>query len=134
MNTVAERTDIRNANDVRKMVDAFYGKVREDDILGVIFDQIAEVNWTEHLPVMYQFWQTILLHQEGYRGNPIEAHVRLDANMRFEHNIGLAAIDFERWLFLFDMTIDDMFEGPRAEMAKRGARRMGDHMQSALKL
>lgn len=127
-------TDIRSIEDVQEMVDAFYEKVRADDILGVIFDQIASVNWQVHLPLMYQFWSTVLLHREGYRGNPVEVHVRFDAEMRFEHGVGLERVDFERWLQLFRETIDERFNGRRAEMAKRGAERMGEHMLNALML
>ena len=134
MSMIAERTDIQDAADVREFVDAFYNKVRRDEILSVIFDHVAGVDWGNHLPQMYQFWETILLHREGYRGNPIETHVQLDADMRFDHGIGLAAIDFDRWLALFCDTIDQRFEGRRAEMAKRGATRMADHMQRALSL
>ncbi len=132
MKTVAQLTDIENEADVRLFVDAFYAKVRSDAILGIIFDTMARVDWDDHLPIMYQFWQTILLHQEGYRGNPIEAHVQLDAAMRFEYGVGLAAEDFDRWLYLFEETVDQMFAGSRAEMAKRGATRMGRHIQKAL--
>ena len=134
MPLTATLTDIRTSEDVRLMVDAFYIKVRQDPILGVIFDQMAQVDWEEHLPLMYQFWETILLHREGYKGDPIEAHVRLDAEMRYDHNTGLEAIDFERWLFLFRETVDEMFAGRRSEMAKRGATRMSAHMQRALML
>lgn len=134
MITLREATDIRNLEDIREMVDAFYEKVRADDILGVIFEDMAQVDWDEHLPLMYQFWATILLHREGYRGNPIEAHVRLDAEMRFDHGVGLERVDFERWLSLFRETIDERFLGPRAEMAKRGAARMSEHMMTSLML
>ena len=133
--TLTQRlTDIQGEIDIQQMVDAFYSKVRADDILGVIFDDIAQVDWDEHLPIMYQFWSTILLHREGYRGKPIEAHVRLDADMRFDHGVGLSRVDFQRWLSLFYETINERFRGPRAEMAKRGAGRMGEHMMESLML
>lgn len=133
MNVVAT-ADIRSMEDVQEMVDAFYEKVRADDILGIIFDEMAQVDWKAHLPLMYQFWSTILLHREGYRGNTIEAHVRFDAEMRFDHGVGLERVDFERWLQLFRETIDERFQGPRAEMAKRGAKRMGEYMMASLLL
>lgn len=126
--------DIQTSDDIRRLVDTFYARVRADNLLGLIFDDIAGVDWDAHLPVMYSFWETILLHREGYKGNPIEAHVRLDAEMRFDHNTGLQPADFERWLTIFHSTVDELFCGRRAEMAKRGAKRMGDHMQRAMLL
>lgn len=124
--------DLQNDADVCEMVDAFYRKVRADAVLGVIFDRAAAVDWDQHLPLMHRFWQTVLLHKPGYRGNPIDVHVRLNEELSRTHGIELKPGDFERWLTLFCEAIDERFRGRRAEMAKRGARRMGEHIMQAL--
>ena len=126
------RTDIRERADIERFVDAFYTKVRADHVLGIIFDDIAGVDWPTHLPVMVEFWETILFTRPGYKGNPLLAHVLLNKRMRDEFHSELRASDFSRWIELFHRTIDELFSGTMAEKAKRGARRMSEHMLVAI--
>src|SRR5437764_929575 len=80
--------DIETESDVRALVDAFYQAVREDTLLNPIFSDFAQVNWTEHLPKMYAFWNGIILGKPGYAGQPFPPHTRLPVTR--EH--------FSRWL------------------------------------
>lgn len=107
--------DIENRMDVEALVNSFYDKVREDDMIGHIFTEVAAVNWIEHLPKMYQFWETLLLDKVGYKGSPVAEHVKLSrkTSMKKEH--------FDRWLHLWTTTVDELFEGGRAEEAKKRA-------------
>lgn len=105
--------DITNASDIKNLIDQFYSKVREDEVIGYIFNEIAHVNWEEHLPVMYAFWEFLLLGSpDGYRGNPIQKHFDL------HQKHPLKAAHFDRWVLLFQSTIDELFEGPLADNAK----------------
>jgi len=124
--------DIETDRDVKLLVGHFYTRIREDTILGNIFNNIASVDWVEHLPTMCSFWETVLFHRPGYKGNPLLPHVELDRCMRNEHDMGLQPADFDRWISLFHTTIDGMFAGPCAERAKRGASRMAEHMLLAI--
>ena len=123
---------IETPQDVREFVDAFYTKVRADAVLGLIFDDIARVDWVQHLPVMYEFWETVLFSRPGYKGNPLIAHAQLHQQMQQQHNVGLEWGDFQRWLDLFHETIDELFCGERAERAKRGASQMAQHMMAMI--
>lgn len=97
--------DIIDRNDVITFVDRFYDKVKGDALLGPAF---AHVNWQNHLPVMYNFWSSMLLDDQSYRGNPLQRHFQLPIGT--EH--------FNRWLQLFKETIDENFSGGNASEVK----------------
>ena len=107
-----EKTDITRPEDVRRLVDAFYEKVRRDDVIGYIFNEVAKVDWPHHLPRMYAFWEFLLLGHDTYRGNPLEKHWPVHALEPF------TAAHFERWVALFHAAVDDNFVGPKADDAK----------------
>ena len=107
------KPDISNPVDIRTLIDTFYTKVQADELIGFIFNEIAQVNWSHHLPVMYAFWEFLLLGTpDAYRGNPIQKHFDLHQKfpLKIEH--------FDRWVKLFQSTVDEIFEGPVAESAK----------------
>ena len=107
------KPDIATAADIRTLIDTFYRKVQTDDLIGFIFNDIAQVDWPKHLPVMYAFWEFLLRGTpDAYRGNPIQKHLDL------HQKIPLKIAHFDRWLSLFQTTVDELFEGPTAENAK----------------
>jgi hemoglobin len=109
-------TDICVAEDVKKLVDSFYQKVKADGLIGDIFNHVAEVDWEHHLPKMYSFWESILLSIEGYKGNPMQKHLQLN------QKIPLTATHFDRWIALFEQTVDENFVGANANEAKLRAK------------
>ena len=105
--------DISTPADVRLLIDTFYEKVQQDEVIGFIFNDIAQVNWEQHLPVMYAFWEFSLLgSSDTYRGNPMQKH--RDLHEKFP----LKAAHFDRWVALFQSAVDDLFVGTVAEQAK----------------
>jgi len=104
--------DIENSEDIKNLIDTFYGKVREDEVIGYIFNDIAHVDWPTHLPKMYAFWEFLLLGKDSYLGNPLEAHRRLNEKVKLKEE------HFDQWLKLFHQTIDELFHGKNAEEAK----------------
>lgn len=115
--------DLTTRADIERLVDTFYGRVRADDILAPIFDDVAHTDWTQHLPKMYDFWETVLLGVPAYRGQPIGIHVQLATR------VPLGAREFGRWLALFASTVDAAFLSPQADEAKRRAGRIAGVMQ-----
>jgi hemoglobin len=113
------KNDISNLNDIKKLVDTFYGKVREDKLIGKIFDNVIQGRWPEHLEKMYRFWQTILLGDHTYTGRPFVPHMKLPVEK--EH--------FDRWLELFFETVDELFTGTKADLAKWQGNRMAEMFQ-----
>lgn len=106
------KSDIKNREDVIKLVDAFYSKVITDSVIGYLFTEVADVNWDEHLPKMYNFWENILFNTQNYSGSPMIVH--RDLHQKSTMNEG----HFEHWLQLFTETVDSHFEGERAEEIK----------------
>ena len=118
-----EAPDITTQSDIVRLVDAFYERVRDDDVLAPIFNDVAEVDWGAHLPKMYAFWASILFGTAGFKGNPMAVHRAL------AQRVGLTHVEFDRWLMLFRRTVDALFAGPRAEDAKDRAARIAITMQ-----
>jgi len=111
--------DIEKLEDVKNLVDSFYGKVREDELIGHIFNDVIQDRWPEHLEKMYRFWQTILLEEHTYSGRPFVPHMKLPVER--EH--------FNRWLELFFETVDELFAGKKADLAKWQGNRMAEMFQ-----
>ena len=120
------KKDIENRNDVQLLIDSFYEKVKADEVIGYIFNDIAKVDWGKHLPVMYDFWENVLFFTGTYNRNPITPHINLHriARLTKEH--------FTRWLQLFTATVDELFEGEKAELAKQRAMSIATVMQLKL--
>ena len=107
--------DIESREDVEQLVNLFYDKVKQDDVIGFIFNDVAKVNWDKHLPVLYDFWENIIFLTGKYSGNPMSAHLNLNSR------VPLTKAHFQRWLELFTQTIDELFEGKKADLAKEKA-------------
>ncbi len=120
------KKDITDRYDVITLVNYFYEKVKRDDLIGTIFNDIAKVNWEEHLPVMYDFWENTLFYTGSYAGNPVEAHKNV--NLAYP----LKAAHFNRWLHIFNETVDELFEGEKAVLAKQRANSIATIIQIKL--
>lgn len=109
------KTDIKNRADIEKLVNTFYEKVQKDLVISYFFNDIAKVNWEIHLPKMYNFFENILFSSGNYEGNPMQVHEELHkkSEVRAEH--------FQHWNTLFDATVDELFEGAKAEEIKQRA-------------
>lgn len=118
----SENTDILKIEDIKMLVDVFYGKVRTNPIIGPIFNNVIGENWEKHLQRMYDFWQTILLDTPAYSGSPFLKHAKLPIDK--EH--------FDTWIALWYQTIDEHFTGEKAKEAKWRADRMSEMFQYKL--
>ena len=107
-------SDIASREDVEMLVFAFYDRVRADEMLFPVFDPVIGDNWDAHLAKMVGFWETVLLDAKTYFGRPFVPHASLPVNQ--EH--------FDRWLTLFNDTVNANFSGAKAEEAKWRAEKM----------
>lgn len=98
-----ERKDISNLADIKLLVNSFYSRVREDVLLGDIFNERIQDRWPQHLEKMYRFWQTVLLEEHTYYGSPFVPHAKLPVEL----------VHFQRWVKLFCDTVDALFTGER---------------------
>jgi hemoglobin len=111
--------EILTIDDITLLVDSFYAKIRADELLSNIFNNVIQDRWPEHLQKMYRFWQTVLLDEHTYYGSPFAPHAKLEIEKKH----------FQRWLMLFHATVDDLFEGDRAEEAKLRSNKMAEMFQ-----
>ena len=117
------KSDIANRNDIILLVNTFYEKVKKDQVIGYIFNDVAKVNWEKHLPVMYDFWENVIFFTGAYTGNPMTAHKLLN------NKTPLNAAHFQEWIKLFTQTVDELFEGEKAELTKQRAISIATVMQ-----
>ena len=120
------RFDITDHRDVACLVNVFYGRVRDDDLLGPIFNDVAHVDWATHLPRMYDFWESVLFSTATFKGTPLVVH---RAHAR---HAPLTAKAFGRWVVLFQTTIDDLFSGTMADHAKNSAARIAATLEQSI--
>jgi hemoglobin len=118
-----KKRDIRTSEDIQTLVDTFYKKILQDDLLKAFF---SKTKWENHLPLMYTFWENIAFYSGEYSGNPISLH-------RHIHQLHPLTPDhFHRWVQLFSGTVDAYFEGPVADTIKQRASSIADVLRSNL--
>ncbi len=117
------KTDIKNREDVSLLINTFYKKIRKDEILGPIFNGII-TDWDAHLVLLTDFWETQLFLKRKYYGNPMTAHQEVDDKM----NHTITSEHFGLWLNLWFATIDELFEGETAWVAKNRVQKMSTMM------
>ena len=122
--------DIETTADCERIVRAFYARAMEDELIGWIFTDVAELDLEEHVPKITAFWATNLLGSKSYRGGAFGVHGRLHqmapGGLRKEH--------FERWLVLWCQTVDELYDGPLAAAAKVHALRVANAFYGRLQL
>jgi hemoglobin len=110
--------DLDTRRGIHDLVVDFYREIVFDDLLGPVFEEVAEVDWTTHIPKLIDYWCRVLLRQPGYDGYVLDAHrqIHVIEPLRSEH--------FDRWYRLFVESVDRCAQGPIAEQAKTHAATM----------
>ena len=119
---MATKSDITTRADIENLMIQFYGKVKVDETIGFIFTDVAKINWEHHVPIIVDFWETILLDNPVYTKNAMQVHYDLNKKVPLQKE------HFDRWLYLFFETVDEMFEGTIATLAKKRATSIGGLM------
>jgi hemoglobin len=111
-------------DEIVTLVDAFYAKVRRDEILGPVFERaIAPDAWPVHLAKMYDFWSSVMLTTGRYKGNPLGVHMKV---------AGLEANMFSRWLALFRATAEELFSPELAASFREKSERIAESLKLGL--
>jgi hemoglobin len=118
MSITTDHRDIETRADCERLVRAFYGKALEDPIIGWIFVDVANLDVEAHVPQIASCWETILLGAHSYAGGAFAPHAALHMKTPLKRG------HFERWLWLWCTTVDELFAGERAELAKSHAQRV----------
>src|SRR5688572_19308349 len=121
---MAPKHDIGRIEDIKTLVFTFYERVKKDDLLSNVINDQTITNWPDHLALMCEFWQTILLNKEPYKGSPAKKHV--DLQIENKH--------FDRWITVFHQTLDDLYAGPVTEEAKFHVHKMAEVFRCKLEL
>ena len=104
--------DIKCKQDIEELVSLFYDRVLKDEMISPFFKGI---DFKEHMPMMVYFWSFVLLDEPGYTTNVTDKHMHMQLNK--DH--------FDRWLELFHRTVNQLFSGEKAEIAKQRATLIG---------
>jgi hemoglobin len=87
------------ADEIKNLVNAFYAKVQNDEILGPVFEQEMTEDWDRHLEKMSNFWTTVMFGVPLYKGNPVAAHQKIPT---------ISKDHFDHWLALFRQTLEEV--------------------------
>jgi hemoglobin len=109
------RKDISSREDIELFIRSFYEKVLRDETIGIVFTSIVKMDWEHHIPLITDFWETILLDNPVYKNNAMEVHYHI--NKIFP----LQKIHFDAWVHLFNTTLKEMYEGPVTNLALKRA-------------
>ena len=112
-----------NDGDLQRLVDRFYAKVRQDELIGPLFNS-AVADWSEHLEKLAAFWSSVMLTSGRYKGNPLAAHLR--------HASEIDPHMFDRCLDLWRETSQDELATDHAEVAVAKAVRIAESLKLGL--
>lgn len=117
------KQDIESREDLELMLSVFYEKALKDELISHFFTSVVPLDLFHHLPLITDFWESVLLNKAGYRKNVMEVHLQINklSSMEPEH--------FKKWVSLFTGTVDHLFEGPRATLAKHRAESIATMMR-----
>jgi len=119
--------DLSNRADIENLVTRFYEKIITDELIGKFFTEFIRLSFDHHLPIMFDFWETVLFKSDIYKGNPMLKHLELN------RIYALKPVHFDRWLLLWEQTIRSNYEGELSEKAITQAHQIGQLMQFKLK-
>ncbi len=123
---MTDRTDIRDRDDIARLIVVFYESAFADPALGPIFTEIAQIDLPAHMPIMCDFWETVLFQAGKYGRNAFDVHLDL------HRQVALSPMHFQRWLDIWEATVDDLFDGPKAIQAKVQAGRIAGSISRRL--
>ena len=117
------KRDIETREDIENLLSKFYVVAIDDERIGHHF---AELNLETHLPIIVNFWEKVLFGKPVYFGNPLAVHQNLHEKspLKLEH--------FQRWLEIFEQTVDELFAGEMADAAKIRAKMIAHSLNQNL--
>ncbi|MEO5782197.1 MAG: group III truncated hemoglobin [Ginsengibacter sp.] len=121
------KTDIATREDIELLMNTFYNRLLNDENINYIFTDVAQIDMKTHIPIA-DFWESVLLNKNVYYNNTMKIHMDLN------EKTPLTKIHFEIWLKHFTNTVDELFEGNIALLAKQRAKSVATVMQIKIAL
>jgi hemoglobin len=122
------KAQIQDRSDIEKLVTLFYESATEDDDIKHFFTEVVSLDFEKHIPVICDFWESILFQNAKYKGNPMVKHIVLSRKSE------MTKVHFDAWLRIWHETVDDHFEGDIAVEAKQRADSIAALMQHKIKI
>ncbi len=119
-------SDLDTRGKIHDVVVHFYREVVFDELLAPVFGEVAEVDWTEHIPKLIDYWCQVLLGEPGYAGYILGPHRSVHEMCPFTAEL------FDRWYQLWAESIDSHWSGPLADKAKTHANRIASVLSRKL--
>jgi len=117
------KKDIENREDLHKLLTSFYNRLLADKSISYLFTDVAQIDLPHHLDILVNFWDSVLFQNDVYRKNAMQPHVILNQKSPLQKH------HFETWLRYFNQTVDELFDGEKAFLAKERALSIATVMQ-----
>ena len=117
------KTDITTREDIELLMNTFYNRLFADENINYIFTDVAKIDMKTHIPIIADFWESVLLHKNVYHNNTMKIHMDLN------EKVPLTKIHFDTWLKHFKNAVDELFEGNIALLAKQRGKSVATVMQ-----
>ncbi len=121
------KKDISSREDLLSLVSRFYEKLLADESISYLFTDVSKIDIDHHLPMLVDFWDNILFQSDTYHKNAMQPHINLDQKSP------LLPQHFDTWLRYFNESMDELFKGEKAFLAKERALSISTVMKIKLK-
>ncbi len=118
-----EKRLLTDEYDIEVLIDVFYAKVLRHPELSVFFSEAVH-NWPFHKGRFIKYWSAQILFTETYEGTPLHQHVEVD--QRFKS--GFTKHHFDEWARLWVETVNELFYGEKAELARESGANMAKNI------
>ena len=117
------KKDIADRNDLLILLTSFYKKLLADKSISYLFTDIAKIDLPHHMETLVNFWDSVLFQNDVYRKNAMQPHLNLHQKSPLQKH------HFDTWLRYFNQSVDELFEGEKAFLAKERALSIATVMQ-----
>ena len=122
-----DKKDIETRNDLLLLMQEFYKKLLADNSINYLFTDVAKIDLAHHLPVLVDFWDSVLFQSDTYHKNAMQPHLAL------HRQSPLGKHHFETWLRYFKESVDELFSGDNAFIIKERATSIATVMEIKVK-
>lgn len=120
------KRDIETRDDLERILTAFYERIFKDEVIGYFFTEVVPLDLNVHLPLITDFWESVIFNARGYRRNVMQLHQDISDRSRIKKE------HLDHWVKVFTETINEFFEGQKAELMKQRARSIATMMDIKL--